>query len=113
MKYVLLNCLLVASSILGIAGTASAEKLVPVSTKDGTVYQVDLDNRREYKTNSGWRHVEFWLTTQGDPKKHPATASCSPYDLKADYYNIDWLPSGGGYPEGTVIGTIARIACDY
>jgi len=113
MKYVFLNCLLVASSILGIAGTASAERLVPVATENGRVYQVDLDDRREAKTDAGWRHVYFWLSTKGDVNKYPAIASCSPYDLKSDYYGFDWLPNGGGYPEGTVAGTIARVACDY
>jgi hypothetical protein len=62
MKYILLNCLFVVSSILGIAGTASAERLVTAAVdENGRVYQVDLDERSESETDSGWRHVTFWL----------------------------------------------------
>ncbi|MBE9213034.1 hypothetical protein IQ247_10170 [Plectonema cf. radiosum LEGE 06105] len=113
MKYVILNSFIVASSILGIAHTVSAESLVnAVTDPNGTVYQVDLDNRSEYYTDSGWRHVKFWLSTKGDVKKHSAIASCSPYDIKSEYYEFDWRPNGGGYPEGTVAGNIARVACN-
>lgn len=115
MKCIIASSLLVASSILGISQTASAERIVTAAVADSTgiVYQVDLDNRSEYYTEAGWRHVVFWLSTQGDVKKHPATASCSPYQVKADYYGFNWLPNGGGYPEGTVAGNIARVACNY
>jgi hypothetical protein len=114
MKYIILNSLLVASSILGIADTASAERLVTaITTTSGRVYQVDLDDRSEYYTKSGWRHVKFWLSTKGDIKKHRAIASCAPYDIKSDYYDFDWRPNGGGYAKGTVAGDVARVACNY
>lgn len=29
----------------------------------------------------------------------------------SDYYRFNWLPNAGGYPEGTVAGDIARVAC--
>ncbi len=114
-KHHVITSLFVASSILGIASTASAENLVTVAVNEseGIVYQIDLDNRSEYKTNSGWRHVKFWLSTKGDPRKHEAIAACAPYDLKSPYYGWDWLPNGGGYPEGTIAGNIARAACNY
>ncbi|BAY64691.1 hypothetical protein NIES22_47910 [Calothrix brevissima NIES-22] len=113
MKYILINFCLIISSILGIAGQASAERLVTAAVdSDGRVYQVDLDERSEYETDSGWRHVTFWLSTKGDIKKHSAIASCSPYDVKSEYYDFEWLSSGGGYPEGTVAGDIARVACN-
>lgn len=93
MKYLIINSLLVASSILGIAGTASAERLVTaVTDTNGTAYQVDLDNRSEYQTDSGWRHVDFWLSTVGDVKKHPATASCAPYQVQS------YITTSNGYP---------------
>ncbi len=114
MKSVVLNCLFVMTSVLGIAGQASAERLVTAAiSTDGIVYQVDLDNRSEYKTKAGWRHVNFWLSTKGDIKKHSAIAACSPYDVQAEYYNFDWHPNNSGYPEGTVAGDIARVACDH
>lgn len=113
-KHIVISSLLVASSILGVARTASAENLVTaaVDTSRGLVYQVDLDNRSESQTDTGWRHVKFWISTKGDPKKHPAIAACAPYDLKAPYYGWDWLPNGGGYPTGTIAGNIARVACN-
>jgi hypothetical protein len=108
----ILNSVFITSSIVGIASTASAEYLKSViSEADGTVYQIDLESRSEYTTDAGWKHVEFWLSTKGDVNKYRSTASCSPYQIKSDRYNFDWLPSGGGYPEGSVGGEIARIAC--
>lgn len=113
-KHIVISSLLVASSILAVARTASAENIVTaaVDTSRGLVYQVDLDNRSEYKTPSGWRHVEFWISTKGDPKKHSAIAACEPYDLKVPYYGWDWLPNGGGYTAETIAGAIARVACN-
>lgn len=112
-KHTVIGSLLVTSSILGIVGTAKAEDLVTAAVdSQGTVYQVDLDDRSEYVTDSGWRHVRFWLSTKGDPKKHPAIAACNPYDVEAPYYGWDWLPNGGGYAEGTIAGNIARVACN-
>jgi hypothetical protein len=113
MRHIVISSLFVASTVLGIASTASAENLVTAAVDDsGTVYQVDLDSRSEYESTSGWRHVKFWLSTKGDPKKHSAIASCSPYDIQSEYYEWDWLPNGGGYPEGTIVGNIARVACN-
>lgn len=113
-KFIVISSLLVTSSILGIVRTASAENLVTaaIDRSSGLVYQVDLDGRSEYHTKSGWRHVEFWLSTKGDPKKHSAIAACEPYDLKSTYYGWDWLSGGGGYPQGTIAGNIARVACN-
>ena len=113
-KSIVISSLLVASSILGIARTASAENLVTaaVDSSRGAIYQVDLDSRSFYVSEAGWRHVKFYLSTVGDPKKHSAIAACQPYDLKSPYYGWDWLPNGGGYPQGTVVGDIARIACN-
>lgn len=87
-KHIVISSLLVTSSILGIVPQASAENLVTaaIDGSTGLVYQVDLDNRTEYQTKSGWRHVRFWLSTKGDPKKHQAIAACAPYDLKSTYY---------------------------
>jgi hypothetical protein len=113
LKSLILNSLLIASSILGIANAASAERLKTVIDEtSGTVYEVDLDGRTEYTSDVGWRHVEFWLSTRGDTKKHHSIASCAPYQVKSEYYNFDWLPNGGGYPKGSVGGEIARLACD-
>ncbi|NJN10563.1 MAG: hypothetical protein HC836_30085 [Richelia sp. RM2_1_2] len=89
MKNVILNSLIVASSILGIAHTVSAESLVnAVIDPNGTVYQVDLDNRSEYYTDSGWRHVKFWLSTKGDVKKHSAIALVLPMILNQNITNL-------------------------
>jgi hypothetical protein len=113
MRNIIISSLFVVSSILGIANTASAETLVRAAVdRNGTVYQVDLDGRSEYYTDAGWRHVRFWLSTQGDARKHSAVASCAPYDVQSEYYGWDWKPEGGGYPEGTIAGNIARIACN-
>ncbi|MEH2144716.1 hypothetical protein [Nostoc sp.] len=113
-KHAVISSLFVTSSILGIARTVSAENLViaAVDNTRGLVYQVDLDSRSEYQTDSGWRHIKFWLSTRGDPKKHSAIASCAPYDIQSPYYEWNWLPSGGGYPAGTVVGDIARVVCN-
>ena len=70
MKSSILNYLSIACIVLGTAGTASAESFRTVNADDGTVYQIDLDTRSEYTTDSGWRHVQFWLSTAGDPNKH-------------------------------------------
>jgi hypothetical protein len=111
MKSLILNSLLITASIFGFASTASAESLVSVTSDSGTVYLIDLDNRTEYTTDAGWRHVRFWLTTKGEGKKYWSVASCQPYQIKSEHYNFDWLPDGGGYPEGTVGGEISRAAC--
>jgi hypothetical protein len=111
-KSLLLNALLITSSTLGIASTASAENFVTVNGDNGTVYQIDLDSRQEAKTAQGWRHVEFYLSTEGDDTKHKAIASCEPYQLKSKYYNLDWLDDRTqGYAEDTIPGAIARLAC--
>jgi hypothetical protein len=111
MKSFILNSLFIATSILGIATTASAENYTTVRTDDGTIYMIDLDDRSEYTSNTGWRHVEFWLTTKGDTRTHRSTASCRPYQVESSFYNLHWLPNGGGYAEGTLAGEIARAAC--
>jgi len=113
MKPFVISSLFIASSIFGLVSTASAESLVVATVSNsGEVYEVDLDNRIFYNTDAGWRHVKFWLSTKGDPEKYPAVASCAPYQIYAPHYGWDWLPSGGGYPEGTVGGEIARVACN-
>lgn len=114
LKHIAVSSLFIASSIVVVVRNAYAENLIPAAVDEsrGLVYQVDLDDRSEYETTSGWRHVKFWLTTKGDPKKHQSVASCAPYDLKSEYYGWDWLPNGGGYPEGTIAGSIARVACN-
>jgi hypothetical protein len=106
-----LKSLLIATSILGIASTASAENLTTVDTGEGIVFQIDLDERRFVKSVTGLKHVEFWLSIEGDEKKHRAMASCNPYDLQVEDYNIEWRSDNEGYPEGTVAGNIARVAC--
>jgi hypothetical protein len=111
MKSSILNCVSIACVVFGIAGTANAESFRTVSADDGTVYQIDLDTRTEYTTDAGWRHVQFWLSTKGDPNKHRSTASCQPYQVQSEFYNFNWLPDGGGYPAGSVGGEIARVAC--
>ncbi len=115
-KSLFLSFLLIVSSILGIVSKASAENFITVNGEDGTVYQIDLDDRVEGKSPTGWRHVEFYLSTEGDDKKHQAIASCSPYQLKSEYYNLDWLDdradgSQEDAAEDTVAGAIARVAC--
>jgi len=93
---------------------AQAEHLIDAATSsNGITYQVDLDDRSEYHSAGGWRHVIFWVSTKGESFKYPAIASCSPYQLKSKSFGWDWLNSGGGYPVGTVGGDIARVACDY
>lgn len=112
-KHILISSLCIASSVLGIANTASAENLVTaIVDNNGVAYQVDLDERSEYYTESGWRHVRFWLSTKEDPEKHLAVASCAPYDVQSEFYEWDWDPTYRGYPEGTVAGNIARVACN-
>jgi hypothetical protein len=99
-------------SIFGSTSAASAENLQSVTdSKTNIVYQVDLDDRTEYTTGAGWRHVEFLLSTNGDTYKHRAIAACSPYQIKSEYYNLDWLPTDGGYPPGSVGEGIAKLAC--
>ena len=112
MKSSILNYLSIACVVLGTAGAASAESFRTVNADDGTVYQIDLDTRSEYTTDSGWRHVQFWLSTKGDRNKHRSTASCQPYQVQSEFYNFNWLPDGGGYPAGSVGGEIARVACN-
>lgn len=90
-----------------------AQHLVDAARSDGVIYEIDLDNRSEYTTDAGWRHVKFYLSTKGDTKMHPAIASCSPYDVNSPYYDWDWKSNGGGYPEGTVAGDIARAAYNF
>lgn len=111
LKSFMFSSLSIASLVLGVASTASAEYLVPVYADNGTVYQIDLDNRKADTTSTGWRHVSFWLSTRGETNKYRAIASCAPYDLQAPHYNIYWRPNGGGYPTGTVAGDISRVAC--
>jgi hypothetical protein len=115
-KSLLLSSVLIASSILGIANQASAENFATVNGDDGTVYQIDLDSREEGKSSTDWRHVQFYLSTEGDENKHKAIASCEPYQLKSEYYQLDWLDDrADGTPEDaaedTVAGAIARVAC--
>jgi ABC-type Fe3+ transport system substrate-binding protein len=111
-KSIMLNSLLIASSVFGIANTAFAANVTTINGEDGTVYQIDLDDLTEAKTEEGRRHVIFWLSTATDPNKHKAIASCDPYQLKSEDYNLDWLPdSSQSYPEDTVSGAIARTVC--
>ena len=111
MKSFVLNSLIIAAATLGIASAASAENFTSVRADDGTVYMIDLDDRTEYTTKAGWRHVQFWLTTRGERRTHRSTASCVPYQVESEFYNLRWLPNGGGYAAGTVSGEIARAAC--
>jgi hypothetical protein len=108
----LFGALSIATAILAIPNIATAESIATVRADNGIVYQVDLDDRLEDFTDAGWRHVSFWLSTTGDAKKYRAIASCNPYQVKSDAYDMDWLTNGGGYPAGTVAGEIARLACD-
>jgi hypothetical protein len=115
-KSLLLSSLLIVPSILGNANKASAENLATVNGDDGTVYQIDLDSRKESVSPTGWRHVQFYLSTESDENKHKAIASCEPYQLKSEYYNLDWLDdrADGSHEdaaEDTVVGAIARVAC--
>lgn len=114
LKYVVVSSLLAMSSILATTSNAYAERMVTaaVDESSGFIYRVDLDERSEYETDAGWRHVRFWLNTKGDPYKHSAIASCTPYDVKSEYYGWDWRPKGGGYSAGTLAGDIARVACN-
>lgn len=111
-KSYLFGALSIATAILAIPSIAAAESIATVRADNGIVYQVDLDDRLEDFTDSGWRHVSFWLSTTADAQKYRAIASCNPYQVKSDAYDLDWLPNGGGYPRGTVAGEIARLACD-
>jgi hypothetical protein len=110
-KSYLFGSLSIAAAVLGIPSIAAAESIATVNADSGIVYQVDLDDRTETTTDAGWRHVSFWLSTTADAKKYRAIASCNPYQVKSDAYDLDWLPNGGGYPPGTVAGEIARLAC--
>ena len=115
-KSLLFSSLLIVSSILSVASKVVAENFATVNGDDGTVYQIDLDDRVEGKSSTGWRHVQFYLSTEGDDKKHKAIASCEPYQLKSEYYNLDWLDdradgSQEDAAEDTVAGAIARVAC--
>jgi hypothetical protein len=112
LKSFLLNSLFITSSIMGTAGIASAENLVPLTAEDGTVYQIDLDDRVEVESPSSSRNIKFWLSTEGDDIKHEAIASCEPYQLKSEFYDLDWLDdSEQSYSEDSVPGAIARLAC--
>jgi hypothetical protein len=110
-KSYLFGSLSIATVVLGIPSIAAAENIYTVRADNGIVYQVDLDDRLEDFTDAGWRHVYFWLSTTADSKKYRAIASCNPYQVKSDVYDLDWLPNGGGYSAGTVAGEIARLAC--
>lgn len=108
----LFDTVIIAAAVLGIPSIAASETIAIVRADNGIVYQVDLDDRLETTTDEGWRLVAFWLSTTVDAKKYRAIASCNPYQVKSDVYDLDWLPNGGGYPRGTVAGEIARLACD-
>lgn len=109
-KSYLFGALSIATVVLGIPSIAAAENIYTVHADNGTIYQVDLDDRLE-ATESGLRLVAFWLSTTADAKKYRAVASCNPYQVKSDEYDLDWLPNGGSYRPGTVAGEIARLAC--
>jgi hypothetical protein len=110
-KSYLFGSLSIATVVLGIPSIAAAENIYTVRADNGIVYQVDLDDRLEANTESGLRLVSFWLSTTADAKKYRAIASCNPYQVKSDEYDMDWLPNGGSYLPGTVAGEIARLTC--
>ncbi|WP_310487992.1 hypothetical protein [Chamaesiphon sp. VAR_69_metabat_338] len=109
-KSYLFGSLSIATVVLGLPSIAAAESIATVRADNGVVYQIDLDDRLE-TTEDGWRFVSFWLSTTADSKKYRSIASCNPYQVKSDAYELDWLPNGGGYPRGTLAGEIARLAC--
>ncbi len=113
MRKIFLTCGVILATTFPSVNLAQAQDLVNAARKDdGTVYQVDLDNREEYYSSEGLRHVRFWLSTRGDSRKYPAVASCRPYDVKSPYYGWNWLPDGVGLSSGTIGGRIARVACN-
>gem|GEM_PF-3205249 len=115
MRKILLTCGLILGSTFTFVNFAKAEYMIDAATSsNGITYQVDLDDRSEYYSAGGWRHVIFWVSTKGNPGKYPAIASCSPYQLQSDAYNWKWLRnSWDGYSAGSVGGNIARVACNY
>jgi hypothetical protein len=52
-KSIILNSLLIASSVFGIVNTAFAANITTINGEDGTVYQIDLDDLTEAKTEDG------------------------------------------------------------
>jgi hypothetical protein len=110
-KSYLFGALSIATAVLTIPTIAAAESIATVRADNGIVYQIDLDDRLE-TTEDGWRFVSFWLSTTADAKKYRAIASCNPYQVKSDAYDLDWRTDGRSYVRGTVAGEIARLACD-
>jgi hypothetical protein len=110
-KSYLFGSLSIATAVLGIPSIAAAENIYAVRAESGIVYQVDLDDRLEVNMESGLRLITFWLSTTADAKKYRAVASCNPYQVKSDEYDLDWSPNSGSYLPGTVAGEIARLAC--
>ncbi|MBR8837195.1 MAG: hypothetical protein DSM106950_25115 [Stigonema ocellatum SAG 48.90 = DSM 106950] len=113
MKQFITGTLLVLASIVGFTPISAAEQPVQVTTDGSDVYMIDLDNRTQYYTDAEWRHVSFRVSTIGDKYWHSAIAACSPYQVKAPFYQCPWIANGGGYPEGTIGGNIARAACNW
>ena len=97
--------------LAGIIPAARADRYVDVSEDNYVVYQIDLDNRQQYYSSIGWRHIVFRISTKGNKSWYRATAACSPYDLSVPAFGWDWNPQG--YRFETIGGQIARAACDW
>jgi hypothetical protein len=113
LKSYLFGFLSISTAIFAIPSIAVAEKIATVHDRDsGVFFQVYLDDRIETTTTAaGRRQVSFWLGATADTKKSRAIASCNPYQVESDAYDMYLSPNGGGYPASTVIGKIARLAC--
>jgi hypothetical protein len=98
-------------TLVGLVPPTLAEQYVDVSIGNDVVYQIDLDNRQQYYSAVGWRHIIFRISTKGNRNWYRAVAACSPYDLNVPAFRWSWDPLG--YQSETVGGQIARAACHW
>ncbi len=114
---ILIGSVIALAVLGGLPRPSRAEDVENVaSTKDGTVYQVDMDTREAWVSKTGWLHVSFLISTKAEQVWHRATAACATpgvggYDVKVDAYDWGWEPGTTGYPSGTIAGDIARAVC--
>jgi hypothetical protein len=100
---------------VGLVPKAEAEtwKRVVISDFDGKAYKIEIDTRRAYTSKTGWRHVVFKISSEEDNYWHPAIAACDPYQVYVPDYNWGWAAGNTSLSAYTVLGTLARAACNW
>lgn len=115
MKQFLVGSVCAAFSMLGFTPIATADDWVPVTISefDGKTYLIDMQSRRPYISQTGWRHVAFEISTSEDKNAHVAIAACEPYQLNVPDYGWQWEIDNHSYSVYTVGGKLARAACNW